>query len=210
MKQPIHLETREKRGKRLVSPSSERNCAPIGEKLATLLPENANVLEIASGTGQHGHHMCTIRPDIRWQPTDIDADSRDSQRAYAIDFPDRMLEPLSADVTNLNWWSAFDPVNAIYCANMIHIAPWAAAEGLARGAGKLLVKNASLYLYGPFLLEEGNAEGNLRFDENLKRRNPEWGVRTLESVKHMFAEHGLKLEETLGMPSNNFLLAFSA
>jgi len=210
MKHPIHLENRELIGKRLVSPTSERNCTPIGEHLKALLPQNADVLEIASGTGQHGHHMCGLRDDISWQCTDIDAESRVSQAAYALDFPDRMSSSLEIDVTVPDWQTGFSNINAIFCANMIHIAPWAAAEGLARGAGNLLDDGDFLHLYGPFLLESGNAPSNVKFDESLRRRNPEWGVRTLTSVKHIFADEGLKLESAIEMPANNLLLVFAA
>lgn len=210
MKPPIHLENRELKGKRLVSPTSVRNCPPIGDQLQKLLPRNAYVLEIASGTGQHGHHICGLRDDIIWQPSDIDIPSRESQAAYAQDFPDRMLEPIHVDVTEPDWAANFSNINAIFCANMIHIAPWTAAEGLARGAGELLTPNGFLYLYGPFLLETDNAPSNLKFDENLKRRNPAWGVRTLASVKHIFADEGLELESAIEMPANNLLLVFAA
>jgi len=208
VKHPIHLENRELIGKRLVSPTSVRNCPPIGEQLKVILQINANVLEIASGTGQHGHHMCGIRPDINWQPTDIDPDSMDSQAAYALDYPDQMARPLKIDVTGKDWWRQCDDIDAIFCANMIHIAPWSAAEGLALGAGALLKKNGKMCLYGPFLTETGNAESNLQFDANLKARNPEWGVRSLESVKHIFADQQLNLEAIIEMPRNNSLLVF--
>ena len=208
MKHPIHLENRELVGKRLVSPTSVRNCPPIGVQLKEILPVNAHVLEIASGTGQHGHHMCGLRSDIVWQPTDIDAESMDSQAAYALDFPGQMLTPLRIDVTVENWWAELPEINAIFCANMIHIAPWQAAEGLVKGAGVLLKNGGKMCLYGPFLTKEGNAESNLQFDTNLRARNPEWGVRSLDSVKHIFADNGLNLAAMIEMPRNNSLLIF--
>ena len=209
MKQPIHLEKRALAGKRLVSPTSERNSAPIGEQLKSLMPENASVLEIAAGTGQHAHHTCSVRPDICWQPTDIDPQSRESQAAYGADFPDQIAAPVEVDVTVPEWWRSFDGINAVFCSNMIHIAPWVAAEGLARGAGALLAEGGIACLYGPFLQETGNAESNLRFDLSLRERNPEWGVRTLQSVKHIFADAGLEFRSMIEMPANNFLLVFT-
>lgn len=210
MKHPIHLEKRDLVGKRLVSPSSERNCIPIGEHLTQILPKNAHVLEIAAGTGQHAHHMCSLRSDIIWQPTDIDPVSLLSQAAYALDFPKRIQTPIELNVTEERWWSGFTKVNAIFCANMIHIAPWSAAQGLAEGAGALLAAGGKMCVYGPFMFEAGTAESNLQFDANLKARNPEWGVRSLESVKHIFADQGLNLEAIIEMPRNNSLLIFEA
>lgn len=209
MKHPCHLENRELIGKKLVSPTSERNCRPISEQLKRILPKNAHVLEIAAGTGQHAHHMCKIRSDIRWQPTDIDPDSLESQTTYALDFPRRISPPIEINVTKESWWSDLNQVDAIFCANMIHIAPWSAAEGLAKGASVLLPESGTVCLYGPFLTKYGNAESNLRFDANLKARNLEWGVRSLDSVKHMFADQGLSLDSTVEMPANNLLLVFT-
>ncbi|NNC37813.1 MAG: DUF938 domain-containing protein [Acidimicrobiales bacterium] len=209
MKYPIHLENRDLIGKRLVSPTSERNRTPIGEHLAKLLPQNAQVLEIAAGTGQHAHHMCGLRTDICWQPTDIDPDSLLSQAAYAQDFPERILDPVELNVTHPEWWSGFENSTTLFCANMIHIAPWNAAQGLARGAGHLLRQGGKMFLYGPFLLETDNADSNLEFDSNLKARNPEWGVRSLDAVKHIFADQGLNLEAIIEMPRNNLLLKFA-
>ena len=210
MKHPIHLEDRDLIGKRLVSPTSERNRFPIGEQLELLLSENAQVLEIAGGTGQHAHHMCGLRSDIIWQPTDLDPQSLESQAAYRLDFPAQIKRPAILNVLDSNWWADFDEIDAIFCANMIHIAPWSAAEGLARGAGALLANGGKVCLYGPFLREEGNAESNLAFDANLKARNPEWGVRSLESVKHIFADQGLNLKAIIELPRNNSLVVFNA
>ncbi len=191
-----------------VAPSSLRNCGPIGAQMKPLLPVSAHVLEIASGTGQHGAHMCELRPDIKWQYTDVDDEAISSQAAYVDDFPKQLMPPVKVDVTVDAWWQEFTSVNAIYCANMIHIAPWAAALGLARGAGQMLENIDLLCLYGPFLHESESAPSNLSFDENLKSRNPEWGVRNLASVKHIFADEGLGLSSTIEMPRDNYLLVF--
>jgi len=208
MKLPSHLENRLKLGTKLVSPSSERNSGPIGEQLVSLLPQNARVLEIASGTGQHGAYMCGLRRDITWQYSDIDAQSLVSQAAYAADHPQQIMPPLRIDVTQENWGQDLSGYDAIYCANMIHIAPWDAALGLAKGAGGLLHDGQKLFLYGPFLLGATSAASNINFDQNLKNRNPDWGVRTLESVKHMFADEGLEFQAAMEMPRDNFLLVF--
>jgi len=192
----------------MISPSSERNCGPIGEQLKSLLPKNTNVLEIASGTGQHGAHICGLRPDIRWQYTDLDAEALASQNAYAADNPEQLGPAKYIDVTTENWWQDLSDIDVIYCANMIHIAPWEAALGLAKGAGELLQSGQGLYLYGPFLIGTDSAPSNISFDQNLKSRNPDWGVRSLESVKHIFADAGLEFSVAIEMPRDNFLLVF--
>lgn len=206
---PVHLEARDQVGEKLVSPSALRNCGPIGQTLMPFLPENAHVLEIASGTGQHGAHMCGLRVDIHWQMSDIDGPSRVSQNAYALDFSKRMRPSLPLDMMAGDWWQAVPDIDVIYCANMIHIAPWEAVLGLAKGCAELLKGEGVLCLYGPFLLGVDSAASNLEFDRSLKGRNPEWGVRTLESVKHIFADCGLNLRTAIEMPRNNLLLVFA-
>lgn len=208
-KVPIHLENREKLGARLYSPTAARNKGPIGEVLAEYLPQDAKILEIASGTGEHAAHMCGVRPDIKWQPTDIDPESRSSQNAWRKDAPGQMYPALSIDTTAPAWWGGIEGVGVIYCANMIHIAPWEAALGLAKGAGELLPAGGVMALYGPFQEGPGTAESNLDFDANLKRRNPAWGVRDLAPVKHIFADAGLSLSARHVMPAENRLLVFT-
>lgn len=190
------------------APSAERNKAPIGEQLKVLLPQNAQVLEIASGTGQHGAHFTALRPDISWQYSDIDVDAHESQKAYASENPDQLIEPLSLNVTQDDWWQDLTPITNIYCANMIHIAPWTAAVGLAKGAGELLSTGDKLFLYGPFLFGKDSAQSNLDFAENLKLGNPEWGVREFSVVEQVFEENNLRLEQCIEMPRDNYLLVF--
>jgi len=190
------------------APSASRNAGPIGEELRKLLPENTNVLEIASGTGQHGAHFCRMRPDISWQYTDIDEQALSSQAAYAGENTQQLFTPIKLNIMEDKWWQDIENVDAIYCANMIHIAPWAAAIGLAKGAGKRLMAGEFVFLYGPFLEGRDSAPSNLAFDLSLKSRNPQWGVRNLDDVKHIFADNGLSFQRKLGMPRDNYLLVF--
>ena len=136
MKKPLALEDRDTDGAKLFSPSAARNRKVIGAQLAKLLPDNARVLEVASGTGEHALHMITLRPDLLWQPSDPDPASRASQDAWGRESGDRMLRSLPLDTTNPP--DALGPFDAVFCANMIHIAPWSAAEGLAELAGRAL------------------------------------------------------------------------
>lgn len=207
-KDPIHLENRATKGKRLFSPSAGRNKLSIGQVLEQRLPHGARVLEIASGTGEHAAHICGLRDDIIWQPSDPDAESRASQNAWADHRPGQILPSVMGDVMQENWWSVFPNFDAMFCANMIHIAPWEAAMGLAKGAGQILPNSGELYLYGPFQEGKETAQSNLDFDESLKSRNPEWGVRHLDSVKHIFADAGLNMTARIVMPKENRLLIF--
>ncbi|MCH2187063.1 class I SAM-dependent methyltransferase, partial [Myxococcota bacterium] len=101
------------------------------------------------------------------------------------------------------------PVEALLCINMIHIAPWLASEGLFKGSEALVVPEGLLYLYGPF--QRGGhhtAESNAAFDRSLRERNPEWGVRHLESIESLAARTGFTLQKVIEMPANNLSLIF--
>ena len=194
---------------RIYSPSSGRNSGVISEVLKERLPKKASVLEIASGSGEHGVAICQKRPDILWQMSDPDARSRQSQDDWRRDLPDQIKPSLPLSMTDLEWWGGLGRYDSIYCANMIHIAPWEAALGLAQGAGQLLQSCDQVILYGPFLEGQKTAQSNLNFDQSLKSRNPAWGVRSLESVKHIFADVGFNLKARIEMPAENRILLFS-
>jgi hypothetical protein len=199
---PIALENRNQDGAKLFSPSAGRNKAVIAEALAPRLPQDATILEVGSGTGEHGAAIGALRPDISWQYSDPDEKSRLSQQAWALP---HWPAPLTLDMCADQWWADLPSCNAMFSANMIHIAPVEALLGLAKGAGQL---TGVIFLYGPFLLEADSAPSNQEFDRSLKSRNPQWGVRELAFVKHIFGEGGFNLAESLTMPRNNLLLEF--
>jgi uncharacterized protein DUF938 len=204
----IAMEAREAVEEKLFSPSSARNSGPIADVLCPLLKSHALVLEIGSGTGEHGEAVCRRRPDILWTPSDPDVTSRKSQAARARE-SDGMQMPLDLDVSRPGWSDELPNVDILVCCNVIHISPWATATGLARGAADILHPEGRVFLYGPFLEGAASAPSNLDFDASLKARNPEWGVRALADVKTLFAAHGFQLEKRIDMPSNNLSLIFS-
>jgi len=204
---PIALEERENEDGRLFSPSAGRNREVIAEHLAARLPESANVLEIASGTGQHGITTLAMRPDLHWQFSDPNAESRESQAAWiehsGLDLP----APLEIDTTG-DWTKPLPKYDAIFCANMIHIAPVEALEGLVKGASDMVNEGGAVWLYGPYLFGDDSAPSNLAFDASLKSRNPAWGVRESDFVKHIFALNGFNRSELRPMPANNHFFGF--
>lgn len=153
---PTALEARGAAGARLSSPSAARNRAVIAQALAALLPRAARVLEIASGTGEHALASVEARPDLVWTPSDPDPASRASIDGWAVEAGGAIGPALDLDVTQDGWQSGLK-ADAVFCANMIHIAPWSAAEGLFAGASAILQPGAHLHLYGPFLEGEATA-----------------------------------------------------
>lgn len=185
-------------------PAAERNREPILAVLRRVLPAEGTVLEIASGTGQHAAHFSAALPALRWQPTEANASLHASIRAWAAE-GGQVLPVLRLDVTEEPW-----PVGlyeAMFNANMIHIAPLEVCDALLRGAGAHLRPNAPLVLYGPFKLGgRHTADSNAAFDARLRAEDPRWGVRDVEAVRDLAATHGLRLEERVEMPANNQVL----
>jgi SAM-dependent methyltransferase len=192
-----------------LAPATARNREPILDVLKRHLPASGLVLEIASGTGEHALHNAAALPGLRWQPTDPDPEALASIAAWRASAAlANLLAPLRLDAARPESW----PVNradAIVNINMIHIAPWAAAQGLMAGAGRVLPSGGLLFLYGPFIEADiETAPGNLAFDASLKTRNPAWGIRRLDAVAELAAAHGLELQARIAMPANNLTLVF--
>jgi hypothetical protein len=193
---------------RILSPSAERNKGPITEILMRVLPAQGDVLEISSGTGQHVLHFAQATPNIRWQPTDRDADCLTSIASWLAQTPTPNVDaPLYLDVHD-EIWPVHD-VAAVVCLNMIHIAPPSATAALLRGAANVTARGGILFLYGPFRRNGGHTStSNEAFDALLKAENPEWGVRNVEDVAHVAASVGFELEQTHDMPANNLAVIF--
>ncbi|WP_291844052.1 DUF938 domain-containing protein [Maricaulis sp.] len=205
---PIALEQRTTADGRLHSPSAARNRDAIAAVLCEALPEDARVLEIGSGTGEHAVAACLARPDIRWQPSDPDPASRASQAAWADTAGGAIRPPLAIDLLDPASCDGLDGFDALVCMNVIHIAPWGVAEALAGLAARLLAPGGVVVLYGPFQEGEATAPSNLAFDASLKTRNPDWGVRALDHVVELFARKDLTLARRIDMPANNLSLLF--
>src|SRR5882757_1294677 len=195
-------------GNALTAPAAARNRDPILVVLRDVLPAAGTVLEIASGSGEHAIHFAAALPHLAWQPTDPDAQARGSIAAHAAQAGlANLLPPLALDAAAPVW--PVTHADAIVTINMIHISPWRATQGLMAGAARLLAAGSLLYLYGPYR-EHGRhtAASNAAFDESLKARDPEWGVRDLDAVVALAAEHGFSLQRTVPMPANNLSVIF--
>jgi SAM-dependent methyltransferase len=164
------------------------------------------VVEIGSGSGQHAAFFSGELPNLDWQPSELDPENLASIRAWRRETNrSNFREPIRIDVTDEDW--GIGSVEAIFSANLIHIAPWECAEALLAGARRHLNPGGLLILYGPFRIGgEHTAESNAEFDVDLRKRDPRWGVRDLESV--IDAAIGLHLEERIEMPANNQTLVF--
>ena len=197
------------------SPAAERNRPFILEVLEQHLPRDGTVLEIASGTGQHAVHFAPALAPRLWQPSDRDTEALASISAWRQARPSSNLaQPLLLDVLAQPWpvegTGQTPTITAMVAINMVHIAPWRCCEALLDGAARILSTGGVLYLYGPFLVQDQpTASSNLAFDLDLKRRNPEWGIRDLEQVTQAAGKRGLDRTAVVTMPANNLSVVFT-
>jgi hypothetical protein len=209
---PLTLEARSaaEDGRRF-SPSIARNRDAVRDVFLERLGEQQQVLEIASGSGEHGAHITAASRNISWAYSDFDAESLISQSAWAAHAAgDQLTGPFQLDASQPHWGEveALRP-SVIFCANMVHIAPFHVAEGLIAGAGRLLSDGGALFLYGPFARDGVIAPSNARFDADLKRRDERWGVRDLDrEISPLAAEHGFAAPDVIEMPANNLSVIF--
>ena len=202
---------------RLDAAAFHRNHEPIWAVLEKFLAEKSgDVVEVGSGTGQHVVHFARHTPGIIWWPSDLNENhlkSIEAWRAYSA-LPN-IRPPLRIDLTDPAWCLAMHDGSgpaellAVFCANVIHIAPWRVAEGLIAGAGRYLRRDGRLFLYGPFKRDgKHTAMSNAVFDTSLRQQDAEWGVRDIADVEKLAAGAGLSLIETVPMPANNMILVF--
>jgi hypothetical protein len=193
------------------SPAAERNKAAILAALQGLLPAQGRMLELAAGSGQHAVHFAAGLPGWQWQPTDPSPEALASVQAWSALHPAPGLLPArQLDVLQQPWpladQAGFD---AMFCANMLHIAPWACCSSLMQGAAQWLHAGGLLITYGPYFVQgEPASPGNTAFDADLRARNPAWGIRWLHAVQQAARDAGLQWVQRLAMPANNQLLVF--
>lgn len=188
------------------SPSSVRNAPYLVEVLGRVLPPYGTVLEIASGSGYHATTFAEAFPHLTWQPSDADETARSSIAAYGEEAQLTNLKlALDLDVMRQPWPTV--QAEAMVCINMIHISPWEATGALFAGASAILATGAPLVTYGPYIQAgEVLAESNVTFDQLLKARNPDWGLRAVDDIATVAADAGFNLAEIIPMPANNLSL----
>lgn len=193
---------------RLHAAAVARNRAPILAVLRAVLPETGRVLEIASGSGEHIVHFAADLPGLTFVPSDPSAEARASIAAWTAETGvGNVVAPLALDAATTPWPIA--RADAVVCINMIHIAPWAASEGLFEGAAAVLPAGAPLCLYGPYRRDgRHTAPSNETFDTWLRDQNPAWGVRDLERVTDLADRAGFDAPEIVEMPANNLVVIF--
>jgi hypothetical protein len=193
-------------GARRSAPAALRNRQAIAEVLRQWLPRSGLVLEIASGSGEHAIYFAECFPDLEWQPSDVHPDALSSIAAWRAEAGrTNVRPPLILDASSPDW--PIYRADALLSINMVHISPWASALGLLDGAARLLSPGGPLIMYGPWPKNDiPTAASNRDFDADLKRRDPQWGLRRVEDFAAESEKRGLRLEATSAMPANNLML----
>ncbi|MEA2899425.1 MAG: hypothetical protein QOJ84_5040 [Bradyrhizobium sp.] len=203
---------------RLDAAAFHRNHEPIWQVIEPFLHgKSGDVLEAGSGTGQHVVDFARRSPGITWWPSDLsDAHLKSiaAWRAHA-QLPN-VRAPLRIDLSDPGWCPEMHNGNgpglllAVFCANVVHIAPWRVAEGLFAGAARYLRADGRLFLYGPFKRDGTHtALSNAVFDTSLRDNNPDWGVRDIADVSALAESVEMNLVEIAEMPANNLVLTFA-
>ena len=197
---------------RLFFPATQRNVHAIGDVLADALPADGLILELASGSGEHGVAFQQRFPRITWQCSDQDPDHCLSISAWIAhtELTSAMPQPLALDVCAPDWVHDLPTAPAMVVAvNLLHISPWECTQALMDGSARHLSPGGRLLIYGPFRVEgEHVSKSNQNFDDSLRERNPSWGVRDQEAVIAEAQRAGLSLQDIRLMPSNNRIILF--
>jgi SAM-dependent methyltransferase len=190
------------------SAAADRNKAPILEVLEATLPSRARVLEVACGTGQHAEHFARQHARWHWEPTDADPHGLAAVAARCAGLTN-VAAPRQLDLLAPAHRPQAALHDAVFCANLLHISPWATGAALMALAAATLVPGGALLVYGPFEVEgEPLAAGNRAFDAELRSRDARWGLRRLGDVQREAAQAGLQFERRVAMPANNLLVVW--
>ena len=199
---------------RLFFPAAQRNKNCIGDVLSRIIRKNGSILEIGSGSGEHGVAFQKRFPEIVWQTSDPELIHRKSISSWIKyeKLNNIMPQPIPLNVENIPWkipLKLVDSLQGIVSINMIHVAKWTSTIALFRESGRLLNKGQYLILYGPFkICNKHTSQSNSLFDNSLKMQNQLWGIRNLDEVSLEAKKNGFFQEDNVCMPANNFSIIY--
>ena len=200
---------------RLFFPATERNRGPIGDLLSQLLPASGTVLELASGSGEHAVCFQQRFPHLLWQASDPNPDHRASIDAWIRHqvLTDVMPAALKLDVEERPWPlppTIRSTLKTVVCINLLHISPASCTDALLEESALLLPSGASLIIYGPFMRNGAHTSAsNAAFDQSLRERNDDWGLRDVNAITSIAANAGFQIDDVIPMPANNLTIVFN-
>ena len=190
---------------RLYAPSTERNSVPIVKTIQRIAPKSGQALEIASGTGQHIVKLALSLPSLSWLPSEVDEVRLKSISAWitAESLPN-IKPPLYLDATETGWAQNLPQFDFILLVNLLHLISWNETETLFNELPKILKKNGSAFVYGPFMRSgKLTSAGDQNFHSSLIQTDPDIGYKNDLDILELFANSGLLHLQTVEMPANN-------
>ena len=129
---------------RLFFSATQRNRDCIGDVLSRII-KKGSVLEIGSGSGEHGVFFQKRFPEIIWQTSDPDLVHRKSISSWIKyeDLTEKMPQPLEIDVKKIPWKIPLrlaHSLQGIVSINMIHVAHWPCTEALFRESENYFIR----------------------------------------------------------------------
>lgn len=198
---------------RLHAPAADRNANAIAEVLRAHAPARGRALEIASGTGQHVVAFAAALPGLHWQPTEIDADRRQSIDLWRADAArDNIAPAIALDATLPGWAETHRGQDLVLCVNLLHLVSTPEARVLVAEAARALAAGGCLVIYGPFLRGGvPTSEGDAAFDAGLRQGDPEIGYKSDDTLREWLDAAGLTGIRQIEMPANNLIfVAYAA
>jgi cyclopropane fatty-acyl-phospholipid synthase-like methyltransferase len=188
------------------SDACERNREPILEVLRQCFADRRRILEIGSGTGQHAVHFAAALPHLVWQTSELEPNLPGVLQWLEESGLPNLLPPIALDVTGTWPDKRFD---AVFTANTLHIMSWEDVRALFAALPKVLTADAALAVYGPFNYGgRFTSPSNASFDEWLKQRSPDSGIRDFAAVDELARAIGFALVGDRAMPANNRTLVW--
>jgi cyclopropane fatty-acyl-phospholipid synthase-like methyltransferase len=189
--------------------SCEKNREPILAVLKEIFSDRKQVLEIASGTGQHAVYFARELPHLTWQPSELTMNIAGIQAWLDEAQLPNVSNPLAIDVNDAHW--PVTGVDAVFNANTVHIISWPEVERMFTHIARVIAPEGCVCFYGPYNYNgRFTSESNERFDAWLRSRDPNSGIRDFEAVNQLAASHDLDLLRDNEMPSNNRCLVWQS
>ena len=190
---------------RLYAPSAERNSVPIVKTIQRIAPKSGQALEIASGTGEHIVKLASSLPNLSWLPSDVDEERLKSISAWiAAENLPNIKTPMYLDATEAGWAQSLPQFDFILLVNLLHLISWNETETLINELPKILKKNGTVLVYGPFMRSgKLTSAGDQNFHNSLIQTDRDIGYKDDLDMLELFANSGLLHLETVEMPANN-------
>lgn len=188
---------------------SDRNQAPIFEILKEVVTEgDRNIFEIGSGSAQHAIYMAPKLPGVTWITSDITENHKMIKASLEAAKIPNIRGPFQFEVGKDDFPRI--PFDIVFTANTLHIMSWKNCKTLMKNLGNRLREGSQVVIYGPFNYDgKFTSESNEKFDQWLKERNPESGIRAFEDINNNMTKNGFTLYKDFEMPANNRTLVFT-